>query len=114
MNRANVIEFLELHAQAATATKRMEELRPGLLLSLQEGETSPADLPYILTLGNQHRTVKDYLAPLQRLLRRTLGKVRASKRLAQIEAKFGHTDVPTLNVKVNAAFAVELGEKTAA
>lgn len=114
MNRADVIEFLELHAKAASAAKRMKELRPALLSALQEGETSPADLPYLLELGNQARTEKDYETPLRRLLKRLYGKVRGEKRMQQIEAKFGHTDVPTLNVKKNDAYAASLGDQISA
>src|SRR5438874_1730402 len=42
MEKALVIEYLELHAQAADRETRMKELRALLLPALREGETAPA------------------------------------------------------------------------
>ncbi len=108
MNKAEVIEYLELHAQAATCEKRLKELRPALLDQLRDGEESPADLPYCLVRRIQQRTTRDYKTPLQRLLKRILGKVRAEKRLAQIEAGFGCTEVEQLCVEQNKQYAADL------
>jgi len=114
LDKALVIEFLELHAKAASAEKRLEELKAILKPALIAGEESPSDLPYLLVLGNQRRTTEDYKAPLYRLLKRIIGKVRADKRMAQIEAKFLCRDVPTLNVAQNKEFAADLSANVSA
>ncbi len=114
MKKADVIEFLKLHAEAALAEKRLKELREILLPALQGGEESPADLPYLLVASSQDRVVKDWRSPLYRLLKRTLGKVRADKRIEQIEAQFGSIAVEQLLVKPNHKFALQVGEKSAA
>src|SRR2546421_424193 len=105
-----VLEYLELHAQSSTCEKRLKELRAVLLPQLRDGDTSPGDLPYRLVRRIQNRTVKDYLTPLYRLLKRTVGKVRADKRIAQIEAAFECTDVEQLCVEQNKEFAATLAE----
>jgi hypothetical protein len=114
MKRADVLEYLELHAQAAIAEKRLTELRAILKPLLAEGEVSPADLPYLLTLRTQERTQPDYRSPLYRLLKRTIGKVRADKRIAAIEAAFGCITVEQLCVTQNQAYAQNLTESSAA
>jgi len=111
MKHEEVVEYLALHAQAATAEKRMKVLRPALLESLRAGEESPGDLPYLLTRRVQQRQLKDYLSPLYRLLKRTLGKVRADKRIAQIEAKFEYSEIEQLHVEQNKEYAAELSQE---
>jgi hypothetical protein len=110
MNRAEVIEYLELHAQSSTCEKRLRELRAALLPQLRAGEESPGDLPYRLVMRLQKRQVKDYLTPLAELLTRMWGKAAVDKRVRAIEANFASTEIEQLCVEQNKAFAAELGQ----
>lgn len=114
LEKALVIEYLELHAQSSTCEKRLKALREVLLPQLRDGEESPGDLPYLLARRIQERTTKDWLSPLYRLLKRTLGKVRADLRIAQIEARFECTEVEQLCVEQNKEYAADLSAQPAA
>jgi hypothetical protein len=104
--RADFEEYFRLHAEAAKAKARMEELRVVLLPHLREGFSSPKDLPYSLTRRVSTRIEKDYRTPLLAELCKRLGKDRGERRLVEIEADFPEKEVESLHVSPNKDYAI--------
>src|ERR1041384_5399320 len=105
LDRADVEEFLQLHAQAAMCSKRMTELRDVILPALRDGCVSPVDLPYSLVRQIQHRRKFDYKTPLLRIYSAVMGKKQADKHIEALEAKFEVKDVEQLLVEINSEYA---------
>lgn len=101
MNKADVEEYLSLHAAAALAKTRMEELREILLPQLRAGEASPPELPFLLELRIQERTTKDYKTPLLARLVSLFGKKLGERKLELIEEKFEKKEIEQLHVVEN-------------
>jgi hypothetical protein len=108
LSRTDCEEYLRLHAEVATRSKRMDQLRESILPGLRAGAISPADLPYSLTRRIQSRTIRDYKTPLFRALHGIFGKREATKQMETIESKFETTDVEQLCVEINKAYAAHL------
>ncbi len=109
MKKAEVEEFIALHAAAAIAKARMDELKEILLPQLRAGEQSPPELSYLLERRvATGALIKDYRTPFLALLIRTWGKPAGERKLQLAEGKFQRKeDVESLHVVVNKSLVAQ-------
>jgi len=108
VTHAEFVEYFECHARAHAAEARMKELRERILPHLQEGNASPIDLPYKLTVRTSNRTKYDWKGALAKVLKGLLrSEKKVAERMVKIEAEFEVVETPSLVVSVNDQYAAE-------
>ncbi len=101
-------DYFRFHAQAAQAEKEMKPLKAKILAWLEDGNASPADLPYLAVIRTQQRTQWDWKGALQRVLKGILrADAKVEARMTEIEQGFDKQPVTMLCVEINHSYAAK-------